>query len=187
MKKNTFLFYILSILPLISISAQKHVKLSLARTIELANDSSLDAFHAQNTYLSGYWEYRSYKADRLPSLTLNLTPAQYNRDITRRYDSQQDIDVYRAQQSFYTSGSLVIQQNFDLTGGTFYLQSDLGYMRNFGDNSTTQFTTVPLRLGYSQELVGYNPFKWEKRIEPLKYEKAKKQLIYDIELDSIIS
>ena len=38
-------------------------------------------------YLSGYWEYRTYKANRLPSLTLNMTPAQYNRDITKRYDS----------------------------------------------------------------------------------------------------
>ena len=55
--------------------AQTPVKLSLKRTIELANDSSLSAFRYQNMYLSGYWEYRTYKANRLPSLTLNLMPA----------------------------------------------------------------------------------------------------------------
>ncbi|MGG6497885.1 UNVERIFIED_CONTAM: TolC family protein, partial [Bacteroidetes bacterium 56_B9] len=40
---------------------------------------------------------------------------------------------------------------------------------------------VPVRLGYSQSLVGYNPFRWERRIEPLKYEKVKKEYIYNAE------
>ena len=99
--------------------AQQPVKLNLKRTIELANDSSLSAFRYQNMYLSGYWEYRTYKANRLPSLTLNLTPAQYYRYITQRYDSNTDMDVYREQQMFSASGGLSIKQNFDLTGGTF--------------------------------------------------------------------
>ena len=165
--------------------AQDHIKLDLQKTIQLANDSSLEAFRTQNMYLSGYWEYRTYKANRLPSLTLNMTPAEYNRDITKRYDSEKDLDVYRSQQSFYASGNLAIQQNFDLTGGTFYLQSQLGYMRSFGANKTTQFTSVPIRLGYSQSLVGYNSFKWERKIEPLKYEKVKKEFVYNVEAVSV--
>ena len=54
-------------------------------------------------------------------------------------------------------------------------------MRNFGDNSATQFTSVPIRLGYSQSLVGYNPFKWDRKIEPLKYERVKKEFLYNVE------
>jgi outer membrane protein TolC len=38
-----------------------------------------------------------------------------------------------------------------------------------------------VRIGYQQNLIGYNAFRWEKKIEPLKYEKAKKQLAYDME------
>ena len=148
--------------------AQQRLVLDLERTIALANDSSLESFRTQNMYLSGYWEYRTYKANRLPSLTLDLTPAQYNRDITKRYDSGSNLDVYRTQQSFYAYGGLSVRQNLDLTGGTFYLESNLAYMRSFGANSATQLTSVPIRLGYSQSLVGYNPFKWERRIEPLK-------------------
>ena len=53
----------------------------------------LSAFRYQNLYLSGYWEYRTYKANRLPSLTLDLTPAKYYRYITQRYDSNEDMDV----------------------------------------------------------------------------------------------
>lgn len=92
--------------------AQQVVKLDLQRTIEIANDSSLSAFRYQNLYLSGYWEYRTYKANRLPSLTLDLTPAKYYRYITQRYDSNEDMDVYREQQMFSASGGLSIKQNW---------------------------------------------------------------------------
>lgn len=64
-------------------SAQQTVKLNLKETIGLANDSSLSAFRYQNMYLSGYWEYRTYKANRLPSLALNLVPALTNRGYSR--------------------------------------------------------------------------------------------------------
>lgn len=162
--------------------AQNAVKLDLKRTIELANDSSLTAFRYQNMYLSGYWAYRTYKANRLPSLTMNLMPAQYYRYITQRYDSNKDMDVYREQQMFSASGGLSLQQNFDLTGGTFYIDSDLEYMRNFGETKSTQFASVPLRVGYSQSLLGYNPFRWERRIEPLKFEKTKREFVYNTEV-----
>ncbi len=178
------LLYICGWLTLCGVSqvqAQNMVVLSLEKTIELAADSSLQAFRNRNMYLSGYWQFRTYRAERLPSLTLNLTPAQYYRDITKRYDSGDDIDVYRKQQSFFAGGSLEIKQNFDLLGGSFYIDSDLGYMRYFGDNTYNQFTTVPIRIGYRQELVGYNPFRWQRKIEPLKFEKAKKELLYNIE------
>ncbi len=157
------------------------VVLTLNNAIEQAADSSLEAFRMKNMFLSGYWEFRTYQAQRLPSLTMNLTPAQYYRDITRRYDSENDLDVYRKQQSFYAGGSMEVKQNFDLLGGTFVLDSDLGYIRNFGDNTYSQFTSVPVRIGYNQSLLGYNPFKWSRKIEPLKYEKVKKEYIYNVE------
>lgn len=155
--------------------------LTLDRTIAIAADSSLQAFRNENEYLSGYWEYRNYRAARLPSLSLNLTPAQYSRDFTSRYDYENNVDVYRKQESFYASGTLQVNQNFDLLGGTFSLDSRLGYLRNKGADTYSQFTAVPVRLGYSQDLLGYNPFKWERRIAPLKYEKVKRQYLYSRE------
>jgi outer membrane protein TolC len=158
------------------------VKLTLDRSIELAVDSSLQAFRVKNQYMANYWAYKSYKAGRLPSLTLQTTPLQYRSDFTKRYDSGADIDVYRRQQSLYSYGNLSISQNFDLTGGTFFIDSELGYMRNFASgNSYSQFTSVPVRVGYSQSLFGFNSFKWDKRVEPLKYQKAKTQYLYSRE------
>ncbi len=175
-------FFLLSILGcLCSGLIGQNLKLDLNKSIEIASDSSLQAFINQNLYLSSYWQFRSFKAGRLPSVSLKITPLQYNRDFIKRYDSEQNIDMYRQQQSLYSSGNLSVSQNFDLTGGTFFIDSELGYMRNFGDNKYTQFTTVPIRIGYYQSLFGFNSFKWEKKIEPLKYTKAEKQFLYSRE------
>ncbi|MBP3518119.1 MAG: TolC family protein [Parabacteroides sp.] len=174
--------YIITLLMLVcAFGVKAQLTLTLERTITLAADSSLDAFRYKNMYLAGYWEYRTYKAGRLPSLTLDLTPAQYQRYFTQRYDSEADIDVYRKQQRFYAGAQLEIEQNFDLLGGTFYLDTDLDYMRYFGSETYNQFSTVPIRLGYQQSLLGYNAFKWQRKIEPLKYEKVKKELLYNVE------
>jgi outer membrane protein TolC len=161
--------------------AQEPLTLSLEQTITLASDSSLEAFRSKNLYMSSYWEYRSFKADRLPSLTLNLTPGQYNRTIIKRYDSEANLDIYRPQQAIEMYGGLTAIQNFDLLGGTFFMNTNIDYLRNFGDNTYTQYTSVPVRIGYQQNLIGYNTFKWEKKIEPLKFEKAKKQFVYNLE------
>jgi outer membrane protein TolC len=179
MKNKVLLLWFL--MPLGNAAIAQTVKLDMNESINLAIDSSLQAFRSKNLYQAGYWEYRSFKAGRLPSLTLRTTPLQYQRDFTKRYDSNENIDIYRQQQSFYTYGNLSVSQNLDLTGGTFFIDSELGYMHNFGTNNYSQFSSVPVRIGYSQSLFGFNSFKWEKKIEPLKYEKAQRQLLYSRE------
>lgn len=159
----------------------QHVELSLNDAIKIATDSSLQAFRAKNLYMASYWQYKTYKAARLPLVTLNATPLQYHRSFTQRYDSEQNIDVYRSQQSLYSFGRLSVEQNFDLTGGTFFFDSELGYLKNLNEGGQPQFTSVPFRIGYSQSLFGFNSFKWEKKIEPLKYEKAERDFLYSRE------
>lgn len=164
-----------------SLNARGKMLLSLEDAIRIANDSSLSAFRNRNLYASGYWEWRTFKANRLPHLSLEVTPAQYYRYITQRYDSYQDIDVFRSQQMYLASAGLNVTQNVDFLGGSLFVESDFEYLRNFGEYQNNQFSTVPIRLGYRQNLLGYNPLKWEKKIEPMKYEKAKLEFIYNME------
>lgn len=178
MKTAKILIFLIILFQPISVSA---IELTLEKVIELANDSSLMAFRYRNMYQVNYWQYVSFRADRLPSLSLTATPAKYYRYMTQRYDSEQNIDVYRQQQMFSASAGLEVTQNFDLLGGSFYLETDLEYMRNFGLNKYTQYSLIPIRIGYRQSLLGFNTFKWERKIEPLRYEKAKKELIYNME------
>jgi outer membrane protein TolC len=176
MKIRQSLFGVLLSVVSLSATAQE-LTLDLFGSIGIATDSSLQAFREKNLYYASYWEFRQFKARRLPSLWLSMTPVEYYRDFTKRYDYDNNIDVYRSQQSLYSYGRLSLQQNFDLTGGTFYVDSDLGYMRNFGESNYSQFSAVPFRVRYSQTLFGFNSFKWEKRIEPLKFERARRALL----------
>lgn len=164
--------------------AQGTVRLDLGSAIRMANDSSLMAFRNRNMYLRGYWEHQTFKANRLPAVSLDLSPAQYNRYITSRYDSQEDMDVYREQQMFSAGGALQVRQNLDITGGTFYIESAIEGMYNANETRYSQFSSIPVRIGYSQELIGFNSFKWEKKIEPLKFEKVKKEFLYNSEMVS---
>jgi outer membrane protein TolC len=155
--------------------------ISLSQAIQVATDSSLASFKAKNLYLSGYWQYRTFKAERLPSISLDMTPLSYNQNFAKRYDYTNNIDVYKSQQSLYSYANLSVKQNVDLTGGTFYIDTELGYLQNFGLSKYEQYTSIPIRIGYSQSLFGFNNFKWEKKIEPIRYEKVKKELLYNLE------
>lgn len=156
--------------------------LTLEQTISLASDSALEAFKNKNLYLSGYWEYRSFKANRLPSVSFDFTPANYTRSIVSRYSSEEDVDFYGFQRSYSASGRLLVEQNLDVLGGTFYIESGLQYLRYLGDQAFNQFSSTPVSIGYKQDLLGYNAFRWEKKIEPLKFEKVKKEFLYNAEL-----
>lgn len=157
------------------------IELDLSTAISLAHDRSLASFKAKNTFRADIWAYRSFKANRLPSLSLSATPASYFKDFTKRYDSEQNIDTYRRQLSYSGDAKLNLQQNIDFTGGTLFVESGLSYLQNFGENSYQQYSSVPIRVGYQQNLIGYNPFKWEKQIAPLRYTQAERKFLYNIE------
>ena len=181
MKKKFFLI----IFVLISSVATAQLRLSLDDVIALAKDSSLTAFRYKNMYLANYWNFKSFKAQRLPSLTLDVQPVVYNRQLVARYDSENDIDIYRQQKSYAASAGLTLTQNFDPLGGTFYVTTSLDYLRGFGDNTFNQYTAVPFIIGYRHNSFGFNQFKWDRKIEPLKFEKAKLEYLYNTELIAI--
>jgi len=160
---------------------EKTKTISLNQAIEIALDASLSIHKAQNSYLSGYWQFRMFKAERLPSLSISATPFSYNQNFVERYDYQNNVVVYKSQQSLYSQTNLSLKQNLDITGGTFYIDTEMGYFRNLGLNTTEQFSSVPIRIGYSQNIFGFNSFKWSKRIEPISYEKVTKEFLYNIE------
>lgn len=107
-----------------AIAAEK-ISLTLEEAIRMANDSALIAFRYKNLYEAGYWEWRTFKANRLPGLSLDITPASYNRYITQRYNYDENIDVFRSQKTYLASAGLSATQNVDFLGGSLYVESDL--------------------------------------------------------------
>jgi hypothetical protein len=155
--------------------------MTLNEAIKIASDSSLMSFKAQNLYLSNYWEFHSYIAQKKPSLLLSSSIIDYNRALTKVYNSEKNINEYTQQKNIYSYVNASVNQYIPFTGGTIYFDTELSRLQNFGINKYIQFSSIPIRIGVFQPIYGYNVFKWQKKIEPLKFEKAKKDYIKSTE------
>ena len=169
---------------LIIAQTPRTVVLDLDRTVRLATDSSLVVQKYQSVYEASRYQFLSWQASRKPQFSLESTPIMYQRYMTQRYLSYEDQDVYRQQRMFYSQAGITATQTMESWGGQFYGSTKLGYLRTFGDQNQTQFMTIPISVGYKQELLFFNPLKWARKIEPLKLTLAEKSLAYNIETTS---
>lgn len=178
---NYKLLTFLLLTPFFAFTQSSEKSVDLNEVLNLAHEKSLDAFRAKNMFLSGYWEYQSFKAQQLPKINLRLDPATYNRMMTKRYDFENNLDVYREQQTLTSYSNLSISQNIALTGGRIYFDSDFSRLVNYGENKFTTYSVTPIRIGLVQPLFGYNSLKWQKKISPLKFDKAKQIYIQSVQ------
>lgn len=153
------------------------LSLSLEEVVRIASKSSLDAFRYKNMYMASYWEYRYYKADKLPSLSMNATPLDFNHYRKREYNFQTNEEQYVLRDYFSSDLAVQLNQKIGLTGGSLFLSSGLGMVKNMGGEKATSYQATPVSIGYQQSLNGFNALKWQLKIEPVKYEKAKKTFI----------
>ncbi len=177
--------FIISLIIIASFSlkskAQKNLQLSLPDVIEIASKQSIDAFRNKNMYLSSFWEYRFYQAERRPGISLSTNPLDYNRFLKKEYNFDTNEDEFRLREYLNSDIGINAFQNIGLTGGQLFVRSDLEMVKNLAGDKNTSFSATPFSIGYSQELNGYNELKWKSKIEPLKFEKAKKEFIQDVE------
>lgn len=176
MKMKNTIFIVLLVLFCSLVKAQQ-TTMTLEQVLKRAQSNSLDAFLQKNMFQARKWEYKSFLADRLPNLTLGMTPFDYNRSFVSRYNSVTNLDEFREQQSLYSYARMSLSQNVSLTGGTIYVDSDFGRLENYGDTDRKSYTTTPVRIGLIQPLFAYNEQKWMSKLAPLKFAKAKKDYI----------
>lgn len=176
MKTKTFIISLL-LISCFSGKAQEIKYLTLNDVINIASQKSLDAFINKNMFLASYWEYRYFKADRLPNLSIDATPFDYNRSMQKVYNYTENRDEYKEREDLNSEVSLLLNQNVGLTGGRIFARSELNLSQKLGDDKVSSFSSTPFSIGYSQSINGYNRLKWTAKIEPLKFEKAKRNFI----------
>ncbi len=169
------IFILLSVLLFHSfVHAQSKIEYTLDDAIKIAQNQSPGALIAKHRFRKSYWEYRSFKAGYLPNVSLSATLPNINRSIVA-VPSQTGITSYTAQRLSNYSVNLFARQRIGLTGGEIFLQTGLQRMDNFLPGSAfSQYLSNIVAIGINQPLFSFNPYKWDKRIEPLKYEKAKR-------------
>ncbi|MEZ5103626.1 MAG: TolC family protein [Draconibacterium sp.] len=178
--KKTILLFIISLL-VFQGNSQEKIQLGLEEVMNIAASQSIDAFRNKNMYLASYWEFRYYQAERLPGISLNANPIDFNRYRGIEYNFETGEDEYRLREYVNSDLTMSAMQNVALTGGQLFLQSNVGMVKNLGGDQKTSFSATPISIGFMQDLNGYNELKWKAKIEPLKFEMAKKEFIQDIE------
>lgn len=152
--------------------------LTLEEVIELAQTQSPSILSARHTFRAQYWSYRSHRANYLPWLTFTSSP-NLNRIINPITLPDGTVSFVQ-QNNVSTDASFFITQNVALTGGTFTLRSSLSRMDQL-TTGTHSYRAQPITLGYRQALFGFNQWRWNQRINPLRFEEAKRRYVEQLE------
>ena len=153
------------------------VRLNLDNAIVIAQDSSLQAFIAENEMMVAFWQFRNYKNANLPTLNLRTSPIRFQRQIVQQFDPTENTFSFFEIQNLNSDVGLEASQNLTFSGGRLSVVTDVNRLANFGDVSSTQFNTTPIRIGLEQPIFAYNQFKWDNLLEPLQFETAKRTFV----------
>ena len=156
------------------------VRLTLKDAITLAQHQSVDAAVALNELKTSYWEYRTHVADQLPEVNFKGTLPSYSKQYSR-YQQSDGTYAFVQDNNLSMDGAISIDQNIALTGGKISLNSSLNFSRQLGHGAFNEYMSVPVGLTLTQPIFGVNDQKWNRRIEPVRYQEAKAAYIESVE------
>ena len=164
-----------------ALGAGPSVRLTLNEVIAQAQSQSISALTAKYTFLSSHWQFRSFKASRLPSLNLTGDVMSFDRSLRLLQDYNTGGLRYMENYNLQNTIGISVRQNIALTGGTLNVYSSLNRLDQFGSNQSKSYYSQPITLSYTQPLLAYNAFKWEKKTAPKEFELAKRRYIESME------
>ena len=183
MKTNKFIALVVALgttLSTLAETAERIRPITLNEAITLARVQSVNAAVALNELKTAYWEYRTFQANLLPEVNLSATIPSY----AKSYNSYQQSDgsyTFVRNNFMQMSGTLSIDQNIWLTGGTLSLNTSLDFMKQLDNTKDKRYMSVPIALTLNQPIFGVNTFKWNRRIEPVRYAEAKANFLSETE------
>jgi len=178
--------YILSLLVIIITAgtgfSQGKRTLTLEEVIELARTNSRNAKLAETRRTLGFWSYKVYEAGLKPQLRLSGTLPNYtNRAIP--VEQQDGTIEFRSVNQNNVNIGLGLEQILPWTNTTVRLETKLLRFDDF-EKDFSNYQGDPFGISISQPLFTVNPFKWDKIIEPKRYEQSKRNYVQDMESTS---
>ncbi len=153
--------------------------LTLEECIDIAQEQSPVAISARHALISSKWQYQSYRADLLPSLSISGDAPNYNKGLSLEF-ADGVYDYFDVRQSD-AAAQVSVNQNLLLTGGTLSLSTGITKLGIFKDEDRYRWQSTPLVVGLQQPILGFNNLKWRQRLEPLEYEIAQKEYVQQME------
>ncbi|RYU94291.1 TolC family protein [Emticicia agri] len=159
--------------------AQGVTRLSLPEVVEMAKGQSIAARQASTTKETKYWEWRTFQSNYKPQLTLNGNLPAFTRSFIEVVQPDGTIQFQPVRYN-NSSLNLSLSQSVMQTGGQIYATTELQRFDDFARKNTL-YNSTPFAVGYSQPFFRFNPMKWDKKIEPLKYDESRQVFIESLE------
>src|SRR5690349_16729740 len=182
--KLTVLFFTVSSLVSTAVTAQSDtIRLSLKQVVDLAKSKSIAARQAVTLKETRYWEWRTFKSNYQPQLSLSGNFPAYNKTFTEVLQPNGTIE-FQPIHNNNSSLSLSLSQSISATGGSVFATTQMQRFDDFARDNKL-YNAVPYGIGYSQPIFVFNSLKWEKQIQPLKYNESRQAFIESMEEISI--
>jgi len=171
----SILFLIFGIAGMAKAATPDTLRLTLEQVVELARKNSIAAKQAIAVKETKYWQWRTFKSNYQPQLSLSGTLPGYSK-TTQQVLQPNGTILFQPVHNDNSSLQLDFSQTITATGGTIYGTTNMQRFDDF-DRHNVLYNGVPYAVGFSQPLFQYNSLKWDKKIEPLKYNESKQAFI----------
>jgi len=175
MKRTLFTSFLVFTNAIFCLAQSDTLRLSLGEVVEMAKGNSIASKQAITTRETKYWQWRSFKSNYAPQLSLSGNLPAYSK--TNQQVIQPDGSIL-FQPIHYDNSDLTLNfsQSITATGATIYGQSQLQRFDDL-DRHNILYNGVPYSIGISQPLGQFNSLKWDKKIQPLLYNESKQAYI----------
>ncbi|WP_373492886.1 TolC family protein [Aquiflexum sp.] len=179
---RSIIFGLLMLAPVFGF-AQEKLTYTLDELVLRAKSRSPAALRAETRQENRFWQYRLFRSNYNPQLRLAGTIPGFSRSFNNIVQPDGTIEFREVRQNLMDL-ELGMQQEIAATGGTISINSSTNRFDNFlapEGAAQTRWSGVPVNVRLSQPIFAYNPLKWDKKIEPLRYEESKREYVEEME------
>jgi len=157
----------------------QELTLTLESVISLAQDSSITASLSRELAAKDYWGYNRYLSEKGPQVKFDMNPSYVKQNHYVDYSY-----LYPTSYNMLSSDAgISYSQQITALGGYLYADTRFIWSEYFGAmrdsyNVPRAFGITPARVGYRQDLLGWNALSWQKRIEESSYNTSRRKLTY---------
>ncbi|MBA4053660.1 MAG: hypothetical protein C0490_03010 [Marivirga sp.] len=166
-------------LPYLSVTAQN--VLTIKDIIQRSQSQSPDFKQAETRRENRYWQYRYFRTNYNPQVRMisNSQGPLYNNSFSPVRQPDGSIKYLQVNQ-FNPGVNFALQQPVQWTGGTVSVNSVYNYFNNIAEDDS-QWNGSVFNIRLNQPIFSYNQYKWDKRIQPIRYEESKRDYAEEME------
>ncbi|WP_373523763.1 TolC family protein [Aquiflexum sp.] len=176
------IFGLMMLAPIVGF-AQEKLTYTLDELVFRAKSRSPAALRAETRQENRYWEYRFFRSNYNPQLRLGGTIPGFSQSFNNIVQPDGSVEFREVRQNLMDL-ELGMEQQIAATGGTISINSSTNRFDNFlapEGTAQTRWSGVPVNVRLSQPIFAFNPLKWDKKIEPLRYEESKREYVEEME------